>query len=165
MAQDYDLDPVEALSTGAIGQPGQRVFYLQARAAGDIVTLQIEKVQLEALLVRLGELLESLDPSADAPPAADLLPLEPVWRVGQLGLAFDTHRKLVLFIAQELTEEEDGEGATARLWAPVPTAVAFSQQAVSVIQAGRQPCPLCGLPLDPRGHVCPKKNGSRPVVS
>ncbi|MHB8572077.1 MAG: DUF3090 family protein [Candidatus Dormibacteria bacterium] len=159
---DFDLDPVDSLAAGAVGEPGQRVFFMQAARGDELATLVLEKVQLRAVAERLGEVLEGLgDPVAA--PNSELIEVEPDWRVAQLGVAYDSHRGLVLLMAQEGVPGED-EGSSARFWATPAQTAAFQRQALEVCSQGRPACPLCGLPMDSRGHVCPKKNGSRPVM-
>lgn len=112
-------------------------------------------------------------------------PIVEAFRVGAMTLGWDGERAAVLIEARSLTAEEvqaalstgetpdddgdddadeppHGESADVLQVHLSPTAVrGFVAQAVRVIEAGRPPCPLCGLPLDASGHVCPRQNGHR----
>jgi hypothetical protein len=57
--------------------------------------------------------------------------------------------------------DEDEEDAPDTLRVRLTPALArrFANQALTVVAAGRLPCPLCGQPLDPQGHICPRRNG------
>ena len=85
MSSSFDLPDVDFLTTGAIGEPGQRVFYIQARHQGRVVTLRLEKAQVAALCRYLENMLENLAPAE--PTAQDMALIEPVvpeWVVGPL---------------------------------------------------------------------------------
>ena len=167
----FDLNPVTHITAGYIGQPGRRVFYLQARAETEQLTLIIEKQQLQALALGiqqfLGEVKERTpdlaEPAADYDPEAMQLqkPVDPAFRVGQMGLAYDEARDLVVLVAQEVVVEgrEAEEGASARLFATRTQALALSKHSLEIIKQGRPICGNCGQPIDPSGHFCPKRNG------
>jgi uncharacterized repeat protein (TIGR03847 family) len=165
---------------GTVGQPGDRTFFLQATGAGRTVSVSLEKVQVSLLADRLEELLGEVQrrlgvPDADEPAGDDNEPLDtPVdeeFRVGAMGLAWDGDAELVVVEAQAAGEEptdestilEDVEDGPDVLRVRISSAEAraFVERARRVVSAGRPPCPLCGLPLDPTGHVCPRQNGYR----
>jgi uncharacterized repeat protein (TIGR03847 family) len=83
------------------------------------------------------------------------------WVVGGLGAAYDEESDHVVLLAEELVDDEEQEGATARFGATREQAAALAMHGASVVEAGRPPCPLCGAPLDPVGHVCARLNGHR----
>ena len=183
--QIFEFDPPERFVVGTVGQPGERVFFLQARSGARVVSVALEKVQVAVLAERLTELLETVrrqtgpgGPIPAVPPGdlADNDPLEqPVleeFRVGTMGLRWDGDDEKVTIGAQAQADGEDDDEADpldddtegpdvlrVRL-SPAHTR-AFIQRAQRVVAAGRPPCPLCGLPLDPAGHVCPRQNGHR----
>src|SRR5215203_4598963 len=107
---NYDLDPVDHFVTGAVGPPGQRVFYLQAIGGGEVMTLKVEKAQVAALARYFADLLSDLPtPTADEVPVGLEL-VEPTiadWVVGQLAVAFDETIDRLILRAEEITEEED----------------------------------------------------------
>src|SRR5512139_2956286 len=173
----YDMP--ERFVAGAVGQPGDRTFFLQARDGGRITSVALEKFQVTLLAERLEELLDEVlrrsggEASVPAATPTDLkdeapldAPVEEEFRVGTMGLAWDPEDEPVIIEAQEVTEdesaeigEEDPEIAVLRVRITAAQARAFAERALKIVAAGRPPCPLCGLPLDSAGHVCPRQNG------
>lgn len=163
MSASFELPEVEHLTTGTVGPPGQRVFYLQAGARGQLLTLKLEKTQVAALVAYLSTLLADLPPPADLSVDMDLIePVVPEWIVGSMGATYDEDIDRVILVVEELVEEGE-EGARARIVATREQVAALSLHGASVVEAGRPPCPLCGQPLDPEGHVCVRLNGHRPI--
>jgi uncharacterized repeat protein (TIGR03847 family) len=65
-----------------------------------------------------------------------------------------------LLAAFEGIDEDELEGPdTLQVRLTLEVARAFVNRALEVVAAGRLPCPLCGQPLDPQGHICPRRNG------
>ncbi len=163
MSTSYEMPEVDVLTTGAIGLPGQRVFYLQARQGENVVSLRLEKTQVAALVTYLDAMLADL-PSADALPT-DLELLEPVvaeWVVGSLGVSYDEDADRIVLLAEELVDEGE-DAASARITATRAQIAALARHGAEVVAAGRPPCPLCGQPLDPEGHMCVRLNGHRQI--
>jgi uncharacterized repeat protein (TIGR03847 family) len=176
-----DLDPVTRLTADAVGEPGQRTFYLQAASGSDQVTLLVEKEQVRRLAESLQTWLPELaadrpeDPGEAAAAEASQLelapPLEPDFRVGQLSLSYDAERDRVLVVASELQadEEEDPldvpEPLEVRLYVTRAQLRVLARHGAQVVARGRPLCPLCGNPLDPTGHICPAQNGHRPSAT
>jgi uncharacterized repeat protein (TIGR03847 family) len=175
-----DLDPVTHLTADAVGEPGRRVFFLQAASGADQVTLLIEKEQVRSLAERLESLLPELavarpeDPEeARAAEGVELSlrePLEPDFRVGQLALDYDPGRDRFVMVVTELVADDDEDAGSpepreVRLWVTRPQLRVLARHGAQVVARGRPPCPLCGNPLDPAGHVCPALNGHRPTVT
>jgi len=179
----YAYDPPDRFVAGTVGQPGQRAFYLQATASGRVTSVSLEKGQVSQLAERLDELLDEVlrrTAGAAAIPAVapealtDDGPLEqPLmedFRVGAIALAWDGEDERVVIEAQEESETpveplaedipESGPGVL-RVRITAASARAFSQRALRILGQGRPPCPLCGLPLDTEGHICPRQNGHR----
>lgn len=73
----------------------------------------------------------------------------------------DDEEEAVEAVAPAPTIASDlGEGPDlVRVQLEPQAALAFASGAVAVVQAGRPPCPNCGVPLDPTGHFCPRRNG------
>jgi uncharacterized repeat protein (TIGR03847 family) len=207
----FQFDPPDRFVAGTIGQPGNRTFFLQARRAGQIVSVVLEKVQVAVLAERLGVLLDELEARGIAQPItavmADSSPLdEPInetFRATTLTLGWDGDAEQILVEARaELDDDEDDEDDadeaeeedeevidlstvegiagspagellaafegidedddgpdTLRVRLTVEVARSFVNRALEVVAAGRLPCPLCGQPLDPQGHICPRRNG------
>jgi uncharacterized repeat protein (TIGR03847 family) len=183
--QLFDFDPPDRFVAGTVGEPGERTFYLQASAGGRVVSVALEKVQVAALAEKIDELLDEVrrrqgDESAVPPSTSRELedvapldaPIEEEFRVGTLALAWDGDTSSILIEAQSTVPEEQTaepvEGAEftgdmLRVRLTPLGARAFARRAQRVVAAGRPPCPLCGNPLDPQGHVCPRQNGHRPT--
>lgn len=179
MTQVYAFEPPERFVAGTVGVPGDRTFFLQARGGGRLVSVVLEKVQVSLLAEKLEELLAEAhrrfgvevpempgDPDDNEP--LDL-PLDEEFRVGTLGLAWDGDTDTVVIEAIAVGEYEAEEPTEAELagldrlrvrLTPAATQ-AFIARAKRVVSAGRPPCPLCGQPLDPTGHLCPRHNGYR----
>lgn len=168
----YDLNPVDRVTADAIGEPGHRVFYIQARQGRRLVTLICEKEHVAALAVAIDQvLLSAAGGDADAVVEPDPIlergmdlevPLEPVFRAGRVNLGFDEVSKMLVIVAYELVGDEDDETASvARFWTTLGQARAFSVHAQEVVAAGRPICAMCGEPIDPEGHFCPRRNGHR----
>jgi uncharacterized repeat protein (TIGR03847 family) len=168
----FDLNPVERITADAIGEPGSRVFYIQARKGHRLVTVICEKEHVAALAIATDQVLLSLagddedaivepDPVIDA--GMDLeYPLEPVFRAGQVNLGYDQVSERLVVIAYELLDEDDeSRPSVARFWATLEQMRAFSIHGQEVVAAGRPTCAMCGEPIDPEGHFCPRKNGHR----
>lgn len=166
-----DLDPVARITVGAVGEPGHRTFFLQARDAERLVTLLVEKEQVELLaasvieiLARIGEEVEEEDDAAGLE-LED--PLEPEWRAGRLSLGYEPERDMMLLEAEELLTEEDEadederEPDRVRFYATRDQMLALARHGAAVAAAGRPRCELCGNPMDPDGHTCPALNGHR----
>jgi uncharacterized repeat protein (TIGR03847 family) len=168
-----ELDPVTRLTADAVGEPGQRTFYLQAASGSEQVTLLLEKEQVRRLADSLQSWLPELasdrpeDPEeARAAEDGDLAlaePLEPDFRVGQLTLTYDDTRDRIVIVATELVDAEQGaEPQEVRLWVTRAQLRVLARHGAEVAARGRPLCPLCELPMDPDGHVCPAHNGHRP---
>jgi len=86
--------------------------------------------------------------------------------VRTIGVSFDEDDNRVVIVLEEQAEEDEEEsGQVARVSLSLEQAAAFAIRATALVEAGRPPCPLCGLPLDPSGHDCPRTNGHRPPAS
>ncbi|MEU4244170.1 DUF3090 domain-containing protein [Actinoplanes sp. NPDC026619] len=196
--QVHSFEPPERFVAGTVGEPGDRTFFLQARGAGRVVSVALEKVQVSLLAEKLEELLVEANKrfGVDLPDAPILAvhdnepldtPVDEEFRVGTLGLAFDVDSGTVVIEAIEAGEAEveielgeaDDEADEAtpddddddddeepdddldrlRVRLSPEATRAFIDRARRVVAAGRPPCPLCGQPLDPAGHLCPRHNG------
>lgn len=166
---DIEVDPVEQLAVGTVGEPGQRQFFLQARGGEELITLACEKFHIQGLVARIQQLLESHNLGTDldvGPTPSAQGELAPVWVVGELGLGYHESKGKFVIVAREAEEQEEGAepaGATARFWVKPLQVRAFARQAEQVLRSGRPVCTYCGLPIDPGGHPCPASNGSRPI--
>lgn len=163
MSSSFEIPDVDHLAAGAIGDPGRRIFYLQAGRSGQIVSLRLEKAQVAALVAYLVGLLADMPvTSADPLPAPGLVePIVAEWVVGSLGITYDEESDRVILVAEELVGEGE-EAASARIGATRDQVAALAAQGAEAVASGRPPCPLCGQPLDPDGHTCARLNGHHP---
>lgn len=171
MSSSFDLHP-DRFGPGAVGPPGSRVFYLQAVNGDQVVTLRLEKQQVAALAEYLAGILADL-PSITEPLPPEHEMAEPIvaeWVVGSLGVAYDEGTDRILIVAEELVSDDEGtpgeegagagtESATARFHLTRHQVAAFVRDGAQLVVAGRPACPICGRPMDPDGHVCPRSNG------
>src|SRR2546427_7414944 len=162
MSASFEFLAPDPFTAGAVGEPGQRVFYLQSRERGQVVTLKSEKEQVRALAEYLGSLLARL-PGGGAAVPAELSLLEPIdaaWPVASIAVGYDKARDRILVVANEALEEDaEGEPASARFLISRVQAAAFVKQADTLMKASRPICPWCNQPRDPTGHRCPRGNG------
>ena len=182
-AEIIELDDVDGLGTGAVGEPGQRAFYIQARTESSQLTVLVEKEQIALLAT---EAVAFLDRIADdfpevpisVPDAAAQLhePTVPLFRARLIGLGFDPERELVLIELRERPADEDADddtdaddlpleaeldddpGYVARIYATRAQVRAMAARGADAVTGGRLPCPLCEMPMDPAGHACPRWN-------
>jgi uncharacterized repeat protein (TIGR03847 family) len=158
VSESYDLDDVDKLTVGTIGEPGRRVFLLQARQGAHVVTLKLEKSQTAALGAYVARLLEDLPSPARLPDDLDLEePAEPEWIIGNLGVAYDEVLDRLVLVAEEAVGENE-EAAQARFSLTREQVAALARRSAQLVQAGRPPSPLCGYPHDPAGHASPRTN-------
>jgi uncharacterized repeat protein (TIGR03847 family) len=177
----YDLNPVQYIIADAIGEPGQRTFFLQARAGPQLVSLVLEKQEVANLAISVLQLLEELQEkypdlspvSARKKPLRSEHPLEPIFRIAQLILGYDESEDMIWVIAKALVVTEsckivdpnDDEVPAVRFVATREQMRAMSDHALEVLGKGRPICPLCGRPIDREGHFCPRSDGqATPIV-
>ena len=177
MTQVFAFEPPERFVAGTVGVPGERTFFLQAKGGGRLVSVALEKVQMSLLAEKLEELLAeaqrrfgvSVPEFVTGPEDNEPLetPLDEEFRVGTLGLAWDGDSDTVVieaiavgeYEAEEPTEAELAELDRLRVRLTPAATRSFIARAKRVVNAGRPPCPFCGQPLDPAGHLCPRHNG------
>lgn len=183
----HGFDPPERFVAGTVGEPGQRTFFVQAREGARLVSISLEKQQVQVLAERLDEMLdEVMHSTADGPDVVvpgvaplglednDPLeqPIEEEFRAGTMTLSWDAENQRVVVeiypfteaavvapdqVGEDLEEPEPEEIFLVRV--PAGVARAFVQRAERVIEAGRPDCPFCGTPMDPDGHLCVRANG------
>jgi len=145
-----ELDPVTHITAGAIGEPGRRTFYVQAERRSERVDLICEKEQVQALADAIDEMAQNLeqefglnrhtDLTVDDAAMAIKEPLDPLFRVGAMGLGYDANRDRILLVAQEaLGEDEERDPREARFFATRAQMEALSRHAREVVGRGRSP--------------------------
>jgi uncharacterized repeat protein (TIGR03847 family) len=176
----FIFDAPDRFVAEAIGEPGHRTFYLQAAQGRRVCTVAIEKAQVAVLAERLGLLIAEVERrGVELPPGTASTvtrgldePVIEAFRVGAMTLTWDGQREALVVEAREVTDDDDEDEESdedddqredgpdlLRVQLSAPAARGFIARATEVVQAGRLPCPLCGQPLNPEGHLCPRKNG------
>ncbi len=166
----FEFSNVDRFICGTVGEPGEREFYLQVRAGNRLLSATLEKSQAATLAQRLEILLRqivkedisTLIERSDRDDAPLEQPIEADFTVGAISIAFvESSRKvfLELFAIKEIELEEDQAEIT--MYLTLGQAKAFVTRTLAVVNAGRLPCPFCAIPIDPRGHLCPRANGYR----
>jgi uncharacterized repeat protein (TIGR03847 family) len=170
--QQLDLNPVTRITINAVGQPGQRTFYIQGRRGSQKATLICEKETARALAETLLQVLDdlrqrlpdgsryqrlSIDMELEPPVSAD-------FRVGQMSLNYDEGRDLIIITCRELLAEDvdEEQASVVRFFCSRAQIDALANHTVEVVSKGRPVCALCGKPMDAEGNVegfCPRRNG------
>jgi uncharacterized repeat protein (TIGR03847 family) len=184
MPENIELEHIDALATGAVGQPGEREFFIQARTASTQLTVLVEKEQVALLATEAVAFLDRIaadfpEEEADPTPPQQVVklrePTVPLFRARLIGLGFDPDRERVLIELREQAAEDDEEAAApavpeavledpeqegyvARIYATRSQVRAMAAHGAATVAAGRPPCPLCDMPMDPSGHRCPRWN-------
>jgi uncharacterized repeat protein (TIGR03847 family) len=168
VSSSFDFDGPDHFTAGTEGEPGHRVFFIQARQAGEVASLRLEKQQVAALGEYLAGILADLpDAPALTTPAQLIEPVIAEWVVGALAVAYEEADDRILLVAEELVRDDEGdddqpvelpEPATARFRLTRTQVAAFIELAGTLVSSGRPLCRLCGRPMDPDGHACPRLN-------
>jgi uncharacterized repeat protein (TIGR03847 family) len=165
VSEGYDLPTPDRFTVGTVGPVGQRLFLLQCRQGPLLLTLKIEKQQVSVLADYLAQIVRDQKRPEHLPDDLSVEePSEPAWAIGTLGVSYDPINDRVVIVIEELVPEDEN-GAIARLSVTREQAAAFAVRATTLVASGRPPCPLCGSPLDPSGHECPRTNGHRPPTT
>jgi uncharacterized repeat protein (TIGR03847 family) len=187
----HRFDPPERFVVGTVGEPGQRTFFLQAREGLRVISVALEKQQVQILGERIDELLDelmaaggvaSIIPAITPVEQIDTGPLEqPIveeFRAGTITLSWDADDERIVvevFPVVEIVvpiEADEDDLVDLPIDEPEPEelfvvrltpaqARVFATRAASVVSAGRPSCQFCGGPVDPGGHLCPRANGFR----
>jgi len=186
MGEIIELDDVDSLGTGAVGTPGKRAFYIQARTENAQLTVLVEKEQVALLATEAVAFLDRIaddypETPASVPDTDTTLrePTVPLFRARLIGLGFDPERSRVLIeLRERSTEDEDEDedeeeedldehsdddddeeaGYVARIYATRAQVRAMAARGAEAVAGGRPACPLCDMPMDPSGHICPRWN-------
>ena len=177
----YEFNPVERFVAGTVGAPGDRTFFIQARTGSRVVSVVVDKSQVIALGERTKIMLREIkksDPTVfvkavDVDDAPLEQPIFEEFRAGVIAMAWDVANSLLVYELRERTSSDDGDEEQAvfsekdlstdllRVHVSPTQAASFSKRCLSLASAGRMPCPFCGIPIDPSGHLCPRSNGYR----
>jgi uncharacterized repeat protein (TIGR03847 family) len=169
MSVYFDFDEVDAFTVGALGEPGARAFYLQARRGAQRVTVKCEKQQASAISDYLRRVLNDLPEPTERPIAAamELIgPFDAAFVLGPVGLGYDRSNDMVLLQLEEVIAvdeegeplDEDPDRGHIRMFLTRNQAHAFCQHAENIVAAGRPSCVWCANPINPDGHFCVRMN-------
>ena len=169
MSVYFDFDEVDAFTVGALGEPGARAFYLQARRGTQRVTVKCEKLQASAISDYLRRVLNDLPAPTEKPIAAAMelaTPVEAVFVLGPVGLGYDRGTDMVLVQLEEVIAvdeegealDEDPDRGHVRVFLTRNQAHAFCNHAEAIVAAGRPACIWCANPINPDGHLCVRMN-------
>ena len=173
MRELHEFTFPERFLSGTVGMPGERTFYLQAVDGRRNIAVALEKSQLAILAERIVALLKEIkfgkaqDFRRKGRPIPQLItPFSEEFRVSALSLTWNPQTEQLIIEAQggdenEIIEDVDQGPPLLRVTLTVDSALVFAIDSFALIGAGRPPCPFCGAPLDPQGHLCPRANGYR----
>lgn len=168
--EQHEYNQLEILTAEAIGEPGQRRFRLVAGVPGDLISLWMEKEQLQALGLAIEQLLEQLQTtgintdeikSTRLPSLAPIDPTAAEYQVGKMAIGYDEDVRVVAFFAHDVEQQSDADPVfTGR--STLEASKGLAEEIAEVVAAGRPRCPRCGEVIGPEGHVCPHSNGHLP---
>ena len=163
------FDSVDRFVAGTVGTPGERAFFIQAKSGVRLVTVALEKTQVGALAQRLeivtndlrktGFSFHMISETRDDAPLDT--PIEPEFEVGAISMAWDETLSLMIIELFEITSEDVEPENCLRVALNFSECDSFVKRSKALVGAGRLPCPFCGIPIDPQGHLCPRANGYR----
>jgi len=166
----YPLGALSSIDAETFGEPGRRTFRLVLKGRAANISVWLEKEQLFQLGVSLQEAVRRLSDEQRAGPSG---PTGSEWSGEELSLEFKARQMLLKYETSgnafylevhegddEDREEERGrEGTSVSCGISISQSVTLAEEALKICAAGRPPCFLCGLPIDPEGHICPRANG------
>ncbi len=162
---DIELQAPDHVTADFVGQPGQRTFFLQASEQDETVSVLVEKEQVAGIAEALTELLVGV--GSEPVPAWDVEsmrlrePVTPRWRAGSVTVGIQPQLgRFVIELTEQLAEDEAREPEQVRIWINQEQARVVAAHAAWSVAQGRPTCGLCGLPIDPQGHLCPRLNGN-----
>lgn len=172
---NFEFKEVDRFVTGTVGEPGERQFFLQVRSANRLISAALEKSQAQTMAQRLDLLVkqvlkEDLTLRSKAPERDDLpleQPIDSDFVVGAISITWDGEQQRIIIELYSINDSDDSndseeaEDADLVFWLTISQAQGFVWRTNAVVNAGRLPCPFCAIPIDPRGHLCPRANGYR----
>ncbi|MFN8015901.1 MAG: DUF3090 family protein [Acidimicrobiia bacterium] len=173
MMHEIEMYVVDSASAGSIGDPGSRTFLIQGRKDDQVVSVLVEKQQVELLATQSIEFLDSI--KTDYPEekvatpeqfdsAGEITHADPLFRANAIGLIFDPSNQLVTLelrekpVEEDLDDEQMDDEYVVRLTMTRSQLRAMAVKGNQAVMAGRELCPLCQNPMNTSGHVCPRLN-------
>ena len=164
----HEISGPDRFVVGTVGAPGERAFFVQAKKDRNVFSVAIEKDQVRAIVARLEIIIAEIKranpfevieiPAVDDAPLDS--PVEAMFVTGAISISWDNEIKSIKFEFFEASNEAEGpEDQVLSLAISLGMAASFTQRSKAVVNAGRMPCPFCSIPIDPRGHLCPRANG------
>lgn len=164
----YEVSAPDRFVVGTVGAPGERAFFVQVRKDRNVFSVAIEKDQVRAIVARLEVIIAEIKranpfevveiPAVDDAPLDS--PVDAIFVTGAISISWDNEIKSIKFEFFEASNEpEDPDDQVLSLSVNLGTAQSFALRSKAVVNAGRLPCPFCSIPIDPRGHLCPRANG------
>ena len=165
----YPLGSLSHIEPRTFGEPGNRTFHLAIEAGPAVATVWLEKEQLFQLGLGLQDALSALNaedrdkPSGSVDPEWSGSELSLDFKVGQMSLEYghesNSFRLMAFEVQTEDSEVSPEDASSISFWITAVQAAKVSEESLRICGAGRPRCFLCGLPVDPDGHVCPRSNG------
>jgi uncharacterized repeat protein (TIGR03847 family) len=164
----HEISSPDRFVVGTVGAPGERAFFVQAKKDRNVFSVAIEKDQVRAIVARLEIIIAEIKranpfevveiPAVDDAPLDS--PVDAMFVTGAISISWDNETKLIKFEFFEASNEaDDPDDQVLSLSVDLGTAQSFALRSKAVVNAGRLPCPFCSIPIDPRGHLCPRANG------
>ena len=164
----YEVSGPDRFVVGTVGAPGERAFFVQVRKDRNVFSVAIEKDQVRAIVARLEVIIAEIKranpfevveiPAVDDEPLDS--PVDAMFVTGAISISWDNEIKAIKFEFFEASNEaEETDDQVLSLSVNLGTAQSFALRSKAVVNAGRLPCPFCSIPIDPRGHLCPRANG------
>jgi uncharacterized repeat protein (TIGR03847 family) len=164
----HEISWPDRFIVGTVGAPGERAFFVQAKKDRNVFSVAIEKDQVRAIVARLEIIISEIKRAnpfevVDTPAVDDApldSPVDAMFVTGAISISWDNEIKAIKFEFFEASNEaDDPDDQVLSLSVNLGTAQSFALRSKAVINAGRLPCPFCSIPIDPRGHLCPRANG------
>ena len=164
----FEISGPDRFVVGTVGAPGERAFFVQVRKDRNVFSVAIEKDQVRAIVARLEVIIAEIKranpfevveiPAVDDAPLDS--PVDAMFVTGAISISWDNEIKAIKFDFFEASNEaEETDDQVLSLSVNLGTAQSFALRSKAVVNAGRLPCPFCSIPIDPRGHLCPRANG------
>ena len=164
----YEVSGPDRFVVGTVGAPGERAFFVQVRKDRNVFSVAIEKDQVRAIVARIEVIIAEIKranpfevveiPAVDDAPLDS--PVDAMFVTGAISISWDNEIKAIKFDFFEASNEaEETDDQVLSLSVNLGTSQSFALRSKAVVNAGRLPCPFCSIPIDPRGHLCPRANG------
>jgi uncharacterized repeat protein (TIGR03847 family) len=164
VSDEFLISDPHVFSAGTEGVPGERIFLLFVSYEEGSLSVKVEKQQVAMMASYLAGIVRELGRPGELPVDLDFdTSLTPEWVVGTIGVSYEEQDDRLVVVLEEATD--DGMGESVRVLLTKEQAAAFAIRATALVEAGRPPCPFCGLPLEPAPHLCPRTNGHRPPAT